>query len=131
MPGGSPQEAAATALQKFIENRVQPELAGVARAAVALVAREAPELEPGMRGGTEKYIPVPVWRRGRDVIVLSPSKKAITLAFAQGALLVDPEGLLGGAGKVSRTLTLRRVEDVERPAVAALVRAARDLATKT
>ena len=108
----------------FIASRVPERFRAVAGAFVALVAAVAPELVPGMRGGTEKYIPVPVWRLGRDVIVLSPSQKGVTVSFANGAQFDDPEGLLGGAGKQSRTIVLRTPEDVARPALAQLLRQA-------
>lgn len=109
---------------RFIAERVPERFRAVAAAFVALVGRVAPELQPGMRGGTEKYIPVPVWRLGRDLVVLSPSQKGVTVSFAQGARFDDPEGLLGGAGKLSRTLVLKSVADVERPAVAGFLRQA-------
>jgi len=110
--------------EAFIAARVPEAFREAAARIIAVIAAEAPGLVPGMRGGTEKYIPVPVWRGGRDLIVLSPSKKGLTLSFANGAALDDPEGLLGGAGKVSRTLVLKSVADAERPAVAALIRQA-------
>ena len=84
----------------------------------------APELKPGMRGGTEKYIPVPVWRTTRDLVVMSPSQKGVTVSFANGARFVDDAGLLGGAGKTSRTILLRRPEDVDRPEMISFLRQA-------
>jgi hypothetical protein len=108
----------------FVETGVQPMLRPVALEFWKLVARTAPELSPGMRGGTEKYIPVPVWRLGRDVMVLSPSAKVLTVSFANGARFDDPEGLLGGAGKTSRTLKLRTVTDLEAPSVRNFLRQA-------
>lgn len=116
-------------LERFVAERVDERFRAAAGAFIALVAEVAPELTPGMRGGTEKYIPVPVWRRGRDVVVLSPSKKGVTVSFANGAMFDDPEGLLGGAGKVSRTTLLRTVEDAARPALAGLLRQAVERAT--
>lgn len=107
---------------RFVETSVQPGLRPIAIEFWRLVAREAPELTPGMRGGTEKYIPVPVWRLRRDAIVLSPSREALTVSFANGAAFDDPDGLLGGAGKTSRTLKLRTVSDVERPSVQRFLR---------
>ena len=97
----------------FVETKVQPDLRPIALKLWKLVAREAPELTPGMRGGMEKYIPVPVWRLKRDAMVLSPGREALTISFAKGALFDDPEGLLGGAGKTSRTLKLRTVSDLK------------------
>ena len=106
----------------FVETKVQPDLRPIALEFWALVAREAPELTPGMRGGSEKYIPVPVWRLKRDAMVLSPSQEALTISFANGALFDDPEGLLGGAGKASRTLKLRAVSDLEGPSLRGFLR---------
>ncbi len=98
---------------QFVESGVQADLRPIALEFWKLVARNAPELCPGMRGGTDKYIPIPVWRLGRDVMALSPSAKALTVSFANGVMFDDPEGLLGGAGKISRTLRLRTVSDLK------------------
>lgn len=106
----------------FVETKVQPDSRPIALKFWKLVAREAPELTPGMRGGTEKYIPVPVWRLKRGAMVLSPSHEALTISFANGALFDDPEGLLGGAGKTSRTLKLRTVSDLEGPSIRSFLR---------
>ena len=106
----------------FVETKVQPDLRPIALKFWKLVAREAPELTPGMRGGTEKYIPVPVWRLKRDAMVLSPGREALTISFAKGALFDDPEGLLGGAGKTSRTLKLRTLSDLEGPSIGSFLR---------
>lgn len=108
----------------FVETKIQPDLRPIALKFWKFVAREAPELTPGMRGGTEKYIPVPVWRLKRDAMVLSPSHEALTISFANGALFDDPEGLLGGAGKTSRTLKLRVVSDLEGPSIRSFLRQA-------
>ncbi len=108
----------------FVEARVPEGFRPVALALMARIAELAPELLPGMRGGTEKYFPLPVWRHGRDVLVLSPSQRGLTLSFADGATLPDPHGRLGGAGKRSRTVLLRRLDEVESAELAALIRAA-------
>lgn len=110
------------AFDAFVTARVAAPYQAAARAFATLVRKLAPELEPGMRGGTDKYIPVPVWRLGRDVMVMSPSQKGLTISFARGAAMADPAGLLGGAGKTSRTTLLRTVEDVRRPELAELLR---------
>ncbi len=108
----------------FVEARVQPEFRPLALEFWKMVAAEAPELTPGMRGGTEKYIPVPVWRLKRDVMVLSPSAKALAISFARGALFDDPAGRLGGAGKISRTLKLRLLSDLEEASLRRILRQA-------
>lgn len=111
-------------IKRFIAERVHPEYQPTAESFVALVERVAPELKPGMRGGTEKYIPVPVWRMTHDLVVMSPSQKGITISFANGALFDDAARLLRGTGKKSRTVLLRRTEDVQRPEMVSLLRQA-------
>lgn len=49
----------------------------------------------------------------------------VNLGFYYGAELPDPEGLLEGTGKLMRHVKLRSVEDVRRPAVRALLDAAK------
>ena len=54
---------------------------------------------------------------------LALQRTYVNLMFARGAELPDPTGLLEGAGKRARHVKLRRPEDVNDPAVAALLRA--------
>lgn len=117
--------------ERFVEASVLPALRPIALRFWELVAREAPELVPGMRGGTEKYIPIPVWRLDRDRIALSPSVKALTVSFVDGAQFDDPDRLLGGAGKTSRTLKLRSLSDLEGTSIARLVRQAAQQGPRT
>ena len=58
-----------------------------------------------MRGGTEKYYGVPVYRQNRIVITVSPTQKGITFSFAEGKQFEDKFGLLEGVG--NKTLNLR------------------------
>lgn len=53
-----------------------------------------------------------------------PAKNWVTLGFYRGTELPDPKGLLEGAGKVHRHVKLRTEEDVESPALHALLHAA-------
>ncbi len=55
---------------------------------------------------------------------LALQRAYVNLMFARGAELPDPTGLLQGTGKRGRHVKLRRQEDVDDPAVAALLRAA-------
>lgn len=47
-----------------------------------------------MRGGTEKYPSVPVYRQNNIVITVSPTKKGITFSFSEGKQFEDTYGLL-------------------------------------
>jgi hypothetical protein len=53
-------------------------------------------------------------------------RRHVNLGFNRGAVLADPERLLVGTGRSIRHLRLRAIEDLERPAVGHLVRAAAD-----
>jgi hypothetical protein len=106
------------AFDVFLAERVLPQHRPIVLMFRDLVGREAPELVEGMRGGSGGYPPVPVYRGRRDVIVVSPSKAAITFSFANGAGFDDPYGLLSGAGKASRTVRVRRIEDFPQEALA-------------
>ncbi len=48
---------------------------------------------------------------------LALQRDYVNLMFARGTELPDPAGLLAGTGKRARHVNLRRVEDVENPAV--------------
>ena len=61
------------------------------------------------------------------------AKKHINFGFNRGAILEDPNGLLGGTGKKFRNTKIRTSEDIDRPALATLIRTAieeRELALK-
>lgn len=57
-------------------------------------------------------------------IAVEPASKHVSLLFADGVDLPDPDHLLEGTGKRTRHVKLRSVADAERPAVRALVEAA-------
>jgi len=50
----------------------------------------------------------------------------VNLGFNQGAELPDPEGLLGGPGKLMRHTKITQTEDLEDPALRRLLEAAKD-----
>lgn len=52
------------------------------------------------------------------------SKSGAKVGFSHGATLPDPNGLLGGSGKVHRTFAVGSVDDVGTPAFLELVDAA-------
>ncbi|MCI0686838.1 MAG: DUF1801 domain-containing protein [Sporichthyaceae bacterium] len=55
---------------------------------------------------------------------LTPRRNYVTLGIARAAGLPDPTGLLEGSGKVHRHVKLRTQEDLDNPALAALIDAA-------
>ena len=52
---------------------------------------------------------------------LAPFKKHLNLGFFYGADLPDPQGLLEGAGKDLRHIKIRSTEQLQQPAVRALI----------
>ena len=58
----------------------------------------------------------------------APHKGWLNLNFVRGGDLPDPSGLLEGAGRKERFVRLEKEEDLEREALAALIRAAAETA---
>lgn len=55
---------------------------------------------------------------------ITPSRGHVSLLFAHGSALPDPEHLLEGDGKDARRLKIAKPADIENPALAALVASA-------
>lgn len=63
-------------------------------------------------------------------VYIAPFKAHANLGFFKGVDLPDPEGLLEGTGKNLRHVKLRAPDDVNKPAVQALIRAASEVADR-
>jgi hypothetical protein len=59
------------------------------------------------------------------VCTIIPSQNGLKLGFNRGVDLPDHEGLLKGTGKISRYVEIKYREQVDHPAIKALVKAAR------
>lgn len=101
--GESSKEA--DSIDRFIEAKVPDRYKPVVEKFRRFVAGEFPELREEMRGGTDKYYGVPVYRYKRIVLTLSPTQKGITFSFSEGRKFEDRYGLLEGEG--NKTLNLR------------------------
>ena len=77
------------AINDFIQQKVLPEYRPLVEAFRELIQKDFPELREEMRGGTEAYYSVPVYRLNRIVITLSPTKQGITFAFSEGKSFED------------------------------------------
>ena len=109
---------------QFMEKRVQEKHRPIVEAIRILMRRVAPEAEERMRGGTETYYSVPVYRVKRDIVAISPSKNGVTFSFAKGASFDDPFNLLGGTGKSSRNVLVRNMDGFHEEALTHYVRQA-------
>jgi hypothetical protein len=98
-------------LQEFVQRRVMPQYQEIVFRFCAQMKDQAPDALLRMRGGTEKYYPVPVYRTAKDIVAISPTKTGVTFSFTNGAAFSDPYGLLRGHGKRSRTVVVKRIED--------------------
>lgn len=104
-------------VEEFIETRVLPEYRPIVTAIRELFKEVAPELTEEMRGGTEAYYGTPAYRLNHLVIVISPSKQGITLAFDRGASFEDRYELLEGVGKRTRNVRMKSMEDFNKEAL--------------
>ena len=113
-----------TTFQELIQEH-SPEIQELALQAQALVVELHPEARQEIETSWGGYLLLkqPI-KGGNTVCYVSAHKKHVSLGFAQGAELPDPDGILEGKGKLQRHLKLKRLEDLQRPAVADLIRAA-------
>ena len=91
-------------VEAFVEARILPAYRPIFAAFRELVRRDFPELTEGMRGGTDAYPGVPVYRLNRIVVTVGPTKKGITFNFTDGGAFDDPYGLLEGDGHKTRNV---------------------------
>ncbi|QQS61512.1 MAG: YdeI/OmpD-associated family protein [Candidatus Moraniibacteriota bacterium] len=98
-------------IELFIESKVLPEYQSIVVKFRALIKKEFSDLKEEMRGGTEKYYGVPVYRNKRIVITLSPTKRGITFSFSDGKKFEDKYSLLEGEGNKSLNLRLSKAKD--------------------
>jgi hypothetical protein len=100
-----------TPIELFIESKVLPVYQPIVDKFRALIINEFPNLKEEMRGGTEKYYGVPVYRYNRIIITLSPTKKGITFSFTDGKKFQDKYSLLEGEGNKSLNLRVSKIDN--------------------
>jgi hypothetical protein len=98
-----------------------PVVADVARGLREVVVQRFPEAieQIDLRDRIAAY---GVTERMRDIAVaIAPHAQHVNLQLADGIDLPDPEGIVEGTGKRIRHVKCRSVDDVERPALLALI----------
>lgn len=100
-----------TMIEAFIELKVLKEYQPIVAKFRSLVASEFSDLKEEMRGGTEKYYGVPVYRYKRIIMTLSPTKKGITFSFSEGKKFEDKYYLLEGEGNKTLNLRINNVDN--------------------
>jgi hypothetical protein len=68
---------------------------------------------------------------GNEIILLAPKKDYVFLVFKASKQLTDAEGLLGGEGKQTRFMTVRSVDEAQKPGLVQLIEEAWNHAVTT
>lgn len=110
--------------EAFLNERVSPEYRAIVLRFCEQMSSVAPEATRRMRGGTEKYYSVPVYRMKRDIIAISPTRTGVTFSFSGGASFTDQHGLLTGSGKRSRVVRVSKIDAYPQQAMADYIRQA-------
>lgn len=92
-------------IELFIQTKILPEYQPIVKKFRKLIKEKFPNIKEEMRGGTEKYHGIPVYRFNKIIISVSPTKKGITFSFTEGKKFKDKYSLLEGVG--NKTLNLR------------------------
>jgi len=100
-------------IELFIESKVLPRYQTIVEKFRKLIKSEFPDLREEMRGGTEKYYGVPVYRYNTIIITLSPTKKGITFSFTAGKKFEDKYSLLEGEGNKTLNLRVSKADDYQ------------------
>ena len=102
-----------------------PEIQALARAARELLADVMPGITevPWARQKIAGYGVGPK-KMSEHFCYIAPFKKHLNLGFFYGAHLPDPENLLEGKGADLRHIKIRKVEDLQQPALRQLVESA-------
>jgi hypothetical protein len=108
----------------FVEARILPAYRPIFAAFRALVRTDFPQLTEEMRGGTDAYPGVPVYRLNRIVVTVSPTKKGLTINFTDGGRFDDPYGLLEGVGHKTRNVRWSKSEQFDADALRSYLRQA-------
>lgn len=97
-------------IEQFIEAKIKAEYRAIFLNFRVLLQNQFPFLKEEMRGGTEKYYAVPVYRNNKIIISVSPTLNGITFSFTEGKKMKDKFNLLEGVGNKSLNLRVKNIE---------------------
>ncbi|MBU1219047.1 DUF1801 domain-containing protein [Myxococcota bacterium] len=98
-------------IDEFIKVKVLPECLDIVDSFRKIIKTKFPDIQEEMRGGTEKYYGIPVYRKRKIIISLSPTKKGITFSFTEGKKFDDIYKKLEGEGNKSLNLRVSSIDD--------------------
>jgi hypothetical protein len=103
--------------------RYTPEVAAVAKAALAKLRRRLPGAIQLVYDNYNALVVVfgPSERTSEAILSIALYPRWVTLFFARGAALPDPDKLLKGSGTTIRHVVLANARDLDTPAVRALI----------
>ena len=124
-PSGAGSGKTTRAQIAAILKKQAPEVRSLAQALRAFVRKQVP-------GVTESINPwgVPTFDYHGELAYFMVHAAHVTFGFQRGAALKDPRRLLEGTGKSMRHVKIRTLEDLERPGMQELVKAAARLNRK-
>ena len=95
-------------VDEFVQARVLPQFHPVVAMLRDLMREAVPEAQELIAYG------IPMWKRNRYFVYLSPTKQDITFGFSQGVRFEDKYGLLKGVGKSAKNLKIKNVKDISK-----------------
>ena len=103
--------------------RYTPEVAAVATGALAKMRKRLPGAVQLVYDNYNALVIVfgPSERASEAILSIALYPRWVTLFFARGAALPDPENLLKGSGTTIRHVVLGSAKDLDRPAIRALI----------
>ena len=122
-------ESAEQQLDRFL-NAFAPDVAGVARKALAKLRRRLPYAKELVYDNYNALAIgfAPSERASEGIFSIAIYPKHINFFFLQGAKLPDPDGLLQGEGSVVRHIRLESEKTLDRPDVKAMMATAMKMA---
>ncbi|MHB8613194.1 MAG: DUF1801 domain-containing protein [Candidatus Dormibacteraceae bacterium] len=100
-----------SAVDKFVETRVQPEFRQVVAAIRSLMKECAPDAQEVISYG------IPMYARNKPIAWINPSAAGVTLGFREGSRFEDRYQLLRGTGKHAKHVRLTNLADVDATAL--------------
>lgn len=97
--------------EDFISKKILPEYQEIFERFRIIMKTKYPKIIEEMRGGTDKYYGVPVYRKRKIIISVSPTKKGITFSFSEGKKFDDLYKKLEGEGNRSLNLRISTLSD--------------------
>ena len=98
-------------VDEFVKRKVQPEYQSVVAAIRSLMKSSAPDANEVMSYGLPMYI------QKKTLAWISPSKTGITFGFTYGSEFEDRYGLLRGVGKHAKHIRMKKLSEVNKPAL--------------